>query len=192
MMPRILYAATGNPGKLREFTQHAGPDIQVLALPGFQNIAPCEETGETFEENARLKAAYYSRYCDGLVFADDSGIVIDALDGAPGVRSARYAGDDDANNAKVLEQLAGLPPERRTARFVCVIALAQHGQILRTFDGVAEGRIADSLHGSGGFGYDPLFFYPPLGCTFAEISSEEKWSRSHRGAAFRTMLSNLP
>jgi XTP/dITP diphosphohydrolase len=129
-----------------------------------------------------------------LVFADDSGLVVDALDGAPGVYSARYSGidaTDEANNALVLERLRGTTAEKRTARFVCCIALAQGNDILRTFSGEVEGRLLEELVGSGGFGYDPLFFFDPLGKTLAEVTPEEKWQYSHRGQAFRKMLAWL-
>jgi XTP/dITP diphosphohydrolase len=189
-----IYAATGNAGKLAEFVREAGPGLEVLRLPGIERIPPCEETGATFEENARLKAAYYSGFCDGLVFADDSGIEADALDGAPGVRSARYSGtgDDDANNARLLEQMRGVPDDRRTGRFVCVIAAARAGRVVGVFRGAAEGMIARDLRGTNGFGYDPLFYYPPLQRTFAELTPEEKWQHSHRGKAFRALRDALP
>jgi XTP/dITP diphosphohydrolase len=161
-------------------------------LPGFDSIPPCEETATTFEENARLKAGYYSRSVEDLVFADDSGLEVEVLGGRPGVYSARYAGpgaDDEANNAKLLAELGGKEP--RTARYVCVIALARAGRVLATFQGNASGTIIDTPRGTGGFGYDPYFLFPALGRTFAEISSEDKWELSHRGEAFRKMLAFL-
>ncbi len=194
-MPIRLYCATGNAAKLREFRLAAGPAVGILPLPP----CDCPEDGATFGENGVAKAVCYSRAVVAplaseeppLVFADDSGLVVDALDGAPGVHSARHSGPgatDEANNALVLEQLAGVSAEKRTARFVCWIAVARGDQILRTFSGEAEGRILEAPAGSGGFGYDPLFFFPGLGKTFAEVAPEEKWQYSHRGQAFRRML----
>jgi XTP/dITP diphosphohydrolase len=190
-----LYCATGNAAKVREFRLAAGPDVEILPLPP----CDCPEDGATFPENAAAKALCYSRAAlaaepdsePALVFADDSGLVVDALGGAPGVYSARYAGpdaSDEANNALVLERLAGVPPERRTARFVCWIAVARGGKVLRTFSGEVKGRILEKPMGTGGFGYDPLFFFERLGKTFAEVTPEEKWRNSHRGQAFRKML----
>jgi XTP/dITP diphosphohydrolase len=186
----VLYAATGNRGKLEEFVRAAGEELDVLPLPGFHLLPPCPEKGSTFEENARQKAQYYSRGAPGLVFADDSGLEVKVLGGAPGVYSARYAGpgaSDEANNDRLLAALAGVPAGVRAARFVCVIALARGGEILSTFEGAAEGVILDAPRGAGGFGYDPLFLFPALGATFAEITAEQKWSHSHRGMAFRKM-----
>lgn len=191
---QIVFAATGNPGKLREFIERAGPGVDVRPLPGFDDIRPCEETGRTFEENARLKAAYYSRHAGGLLFADDSGLEVTALKGAPGVYSARFAGPmatDAENNERLLAALSGVPMAIRGARYVCVIALARQGEVIATFRGIAEGRILEAPRGRGGFGYDPYFLFPPLGQTFAEISAEEKWKHSHRGEAFRRMLDFL-
>jgi XTP/dITP diphosphohydrolase len=181
-----LWCATTNPGKLREFRLAGAP---VEALPDLRDITPPVEDGATFEENAVLKAAYYSRYTPGLLFADDSGIEVDALGGDPGVRSARYAREhatDEDNNALLLERLRGNSDRR--ARFVCVIALAKAGELLQTFRGVVEGEILESPRGENGFGYDPLFFYPPLSCGFAELSADQKFAVSHRGQALRQML----
>lgn len=179
-----LYLATSNPGKVREFLK-AGLDVELL--PGLREITAPEETGTTFEANAELKAVYYSRHTDGVVLAEDSGLEVDALHGAPGVYSARYAGtgDDNDNNRHLLAQLAGKPS--RTGRYVAVIALAQAGEVLATFRGTVEGEILESPRGDGGFGYDPLFYYPPFGKTFAESTLEEKASVSHRGAAIRLL-----
>jgi XTP/dITP diphosphohydrolase len=192
---RTIYFASTNPGKLREF-KHAAElhRINVELLPGIKNLPACIEDGATFEENARKKALYYSQWTDHLVFADDSGLSVDALDSRPGVHSARYAGpeaDDEANNRKLLNELAGLPLSKRSAHYVCVIALAQRGRILTVVEGRADGLIQDEPKGSGGFGYDPYFFYPPLKKTFAEISIEEKFEVSHRGKAFRKLLDFL-
>src|SRR5579875_1273603 len=192
---RTIYFASTNPGKLREF-KHAAElhRINVELLRGIKNLPACIEDGATFEENARKKALYYSQCTDPLVFADDSGLSVDALDSSPGVHSARYAGpeaDDEANSRKRLNELAGLPLSKRSAHYVCVIALAQRGRILTVVEGRADGLIQDEPKGSGGFGYDPYFFYPPLKKTFAEISIEEKFEVSHRGKAFRKLLDFL-
>ncbi len=188
-----VYCATGNPGKLREF-RLAGEllDIDVEPLQNLKNIPAPEETGATFEENASLKAAYYSRFADGPLFADDSGLEVDALHGEPGVYSARYAGEnatDDQNNALLLERLKDQP--NRTGRFVCVIALAEAGETRQLFRGTVEGEILHETRGPGGFGYDPLFYYPPFGCSFGEVEGERKFQVSHRGAALRLLLNYL-
>jgi len=163
--------------------------IQVESLPGLTGIPVCEETGATFEENAIQKAVYYSRFCDGPLFVDDSGIEADALDGAPGVYSARFGGpdaSDEANNRLLLERMKGVSD--RTARFVCVVALAAVGKLLRTFRGEVEGELLNEPRGPNGFGYDPLFYYPPFGCSFGEVAPEKKMAVSHRGKALRAML----
>ena len=198
-MRRILIA-TSNPGKIRDFAGAASKyDIEIAPLPNFSVLPPVLEDGSTFEANARKKAEAYSRYAPGeLVIADDSGLELDALGGAPGVHSARYAADephmaeantdDDANNAKLLREIRRVPPEKRTGRFVCWIAAARDQKTLSVFEGKAEGIILDAPRGSNGFGYDPLFYFPAIGKTFAELSSEEKVGYSHRGAAFRALL----
>jgi XTP/dITP diphosphohydrolase len=195
-----ILIATSNPGKLRDFAGAAASHgVTVAALPNFSSLPTVVEDGRTFEENARKKAEQYSLAAPGeIVLADDSGIEIDALQGAPGVHSARYAADDpqqagnntddDANNARVLRELKGIPPEKRGGRFVCVIVAARNGQALASFRGVAEGTILDHLCGSNGFGYDPMFYFPSIRKTFAELSAEEKAQYSHRGAAFRKVL----
>jgi XTP/dITP diphosphohydrolase len=185
----IVYCATSNPGKLREF-QLAAPDFDIRKLP--VRVEPPEETGATFEENAVLKALYYSQYRDGYLFADDSGLEVDALDGEPGVLSARFAGPDahdKDNNQLLLQRLADKPD--RAARFVCVIALVKNGQLVKTFRGSVEGRIIDEARGSGGFGYDPLFFHEPFGCTFGEAPIEDKMKVSHRAQALNAMFAYL-
>jgi XTP/dITP diphosphohydrolase len=225
----ILYLASRNRGKLREFREGAlGVGITIETIPGFQDLPPCREDGATFEENARKKALHYSAYVDERVFADDSGISVDALAGAPGVYSARFASlatasgkfrgsrgagfaadpalsspardiDSDfstfdvdaANNARLIRELKEVPLERRTAHYICVIVLAQRGRVLTITEGQADGLIADAPSGSGGFGYDPYFFYPTLGKTFAQLSPEEKFAVSHRGEAFRKLLNYL-
>lgn len=198
-MPRILIA-TSNPGKLRDFAGVAARHgVEVAAIPNFSSLPTVVEDGLTFETNARKKAEEYSRAVPGeIVIADDSGLEVDALNGAPGVHSARYAADephlaeantdDEANNARVLRELKDVPPVSRTARFVCVLAAARDGKTLATFCGNAEGIILDARRGSNGFGYDPLFYFPQIGKTFAELGAEEKSQYSHRGAAFRQSL----
>ena len=176
-----LWGATTNPGKLVEF-QLAGVDFEPL--PNLAGIAPSPEDGTTFEANAIQKALYYSHLTHGAVFADDSGLQVKALDGAPGIRSAR-----DWNNALVLERLAEVHDRR--ARFVCVIAVAREGDLMTTFRGEVEGEILQHPQGTGGFGYDPIFFYPPLGRSFAELSDQQKFEVSHRGRALRAMMSWL-
>jgi XTP/dITP diphosphohydrolase len=191
--PVKVRCATGNPGKLREF-RLAGRVLGIDIEPpdGIGSLAAPDETGTTFEQNARLKAEYYSRFSPGLLFADDSGLEVDSLNGEPGVYSARYAGPnatDTDNNRLLLERLGDSP--RRTARFVCVIALAEGGQAIREFRGTVEGEILFSPRGPGGFGYDPLFFYPPFSCSFGEVEGEKKFAVSHRGNALRALLKYL-
>jgi len=200
-MTKHILIATSNQGKLRDFAGAArSHGVEVRSIPDFSTTPTAVEDGVTFEENARKKAEYYSRFTPGeLVLADDSGLEIDALGGAPGVHSARYAADephlaetntnDDDNNARVLRELEGIPRDKRTARFVCIIAAARDGKTLGTFRGVAEGIILNELKGSGGFGYDRLFYFPSINKTFAQLSPEEKARYSHRGAAFREFLS---
>jgi len=181
-----LYCASSNPGKLREFSLAAGRDWEIVPLAG---IPPCEETGDSFEENAVRKAIYYSRHAPELLFAEDSGLEVDALGGAPGVLSARFAGDgasDADNNRALIEKLRGVGD--RSARFVCVIALAEAGNVLQTFRGEVEGEIIDEPRGSNGFGYDPYFYYAPLQITFAEADADRKFRVSHRGRALAKML----
>ena len=198
-MHRILIA-TSNPGKLCDFAGAASSrGIEIASVPGFTSLPAVVEDGLTFEANARKKAEHYSRYAPGeIVLADDSGLEVDALGGAPGVHSARYAADaphllennteDEANNARLIRELRNVPPEKRTGRFVCVIAAARDGQALAVFRGEAEGIILYSPRGSNGFGYDPLFYFPRIQKTFAELTAEEKAGYSHRGAAFRKFL----
>ena len=185
-----LYCATTNAGKLLEFRLAAERfGIEVLELPGLKAIDPCEESGSTFKENAIRKAIYYGRHAPGLLFADDSGLEVDSLDGAPGVVSARYAGPgatDAMNNALLLGNMRGR--ENRAARFVCVIALANRGELVRTFRGVVEGEILEAPQGVKGFGYDPLFYYSPYRHSFGEISTEEKMAVSHRGKALTALF----
>ena len=200
LVMRQILIATSNSGKVRDFAGAAGPHgIEIAGVPAFASLPSVVEDGLTFEENARKKAEEYSRHTPGeIVLADDSGLEVDALNGAPGVHSARYAADqphlatentdDEANNARVLRELRGIPPEKRTARFVCVLAAARDGKTLATFRGTAEGILLDAARGTNGFGYDPLFYFPQIQRTFAELSAEEKAGYSHRGAAFRQFL----
>jgi len=200
-MKRVLIA-TSNPGKIRDLVGAAAAHgIEITTLPNFASLPTVVEDGLTFEANASKKAEFYSHYSDGeLVIADDSGLEVDALQGAPGVRSARYAADehspdeeagnsdDEANNARLLRELHDVPVEYRTGRFVCIIAVARNGHTLATFHGKAEGVLLPSPRGANGFGYDPLFFFPQIRKTFAELSAKEKAKYSHRGAAFRQFL----
>jgi XTP/dITP diphosphohydrolase len=199
-MHKPILVATSNPGKLRDFSGAARSfGIGIASIKDFSSLPPVVEDGTTFEANARKKAEGYSNYAPGeVVIADDSGLEVDALGGAPSVHSARYAAeaphlagsntDDEANNTKLITALAAVPPEERTGRFVCLIAAARDGKTLATFRGTAEGVILDRPRGSNGFGYDPLFYYPQIQKTFAELTAEEKALYSHRGAAFRKFL----
>ncbi|HEY2714217.1 MAG TPA: RdgB/HAM1 family non-canonical purine NTP pyrophosphatase [Chthoniobacterales bacterium] len=184
---RHLLLASRNAHKTREFRQMLGPDFSVSDLSRHPEISEVEETGNSFEENARLKASAVSEKIPGLIVADDSGLEVDSLGGKPGVRSARYAGEaagDVANRAKLLQALAALPLSvSRQARFRCVLVLAMAGKMIATFEGVVEGRIARQEEGSAGFGYDPIFLPNELSRTFAQLSAEQKNSISHRGIA---------
>jgi XTP/dITP diphosphohydrolase len=188
-----LYCATGNAGKVREFQMaalHAPVEIELLAA--YKRLSPCVEDGATFEENAIKKALHYAPHAPGPLFADDSGLEVDALGGAPGVYSARFSGPgatDESNNRMLLEKLRGV--SNRAARFVCAIALVEAGRVAGVYHGAVEGVIIDQPRGAGGFGYDPLFFCPAFGCTFGEATAEQKFSLSHRGIALRAMLAGL-
>lgn len=187
-----LYCATSNPGKLREFKLALADSFIIEALPGLNSIPICEETGTTFEENAIQKALYYSKHSEGYLFVDDSGLEVHALGGAPGVYSARYAGaeaTDEANNRLLLERMRGIAD--RSARFVCVVALAQSGRLVRTFRGEVAGQLMEEPRGADGFGYDPLFYYPPFGCTFGEAPLAQKMKVSHRSLALLSMRDYL-
>lgn len=185
-----ILLATGNAGKVRDF-RGMEPDLVVELLPEYGSAPVAVEDGRTFEENARKKAEYYSRLNPELVLADDSGIEVDALGGAPGVDSALFAGkhgDDEANNDLLLERMKGVSWEQRTARFVCVLALAQGGRTVAAFRGTTEGYVMEQRRGSGGFGYDVLFYSPEAGCGFAELTAEQKAVYSHRGRAVAKLL----
>jgi XTP/dITP diphosphohydrolase len=202
-----LYAATSSQGKLRDFrTASDAHGVMIEPLPGLDSITPPDETGTTFEDNAQLKAVYYSQFAAGeLVLADDSGLEVDALNGAPGVRSARYAADaglvdspdapidntDVWNNMLLLQRLAATPEDQRTARYRCVLAAARDGKVVKTAQGSVEGVIMQAPRGTGGFGYDPLFYLPELDSTMAEISLEKKLTLSHRGRAIEALLRNI-
>jgi XTP/dITP diphosphohydrolase len=185
-----LLVATTNPGKIAEISALLdGLNFQIIGLSDLsQSYPPVDETGTTFIENALIKAEYYHRQTGLLTVADDSGLEVDALGGRPGVYSARYGGTDQTSLApseqiaKLLDELRQVPEEKRTARFVCSIALIGTG-LRETFEGRCEGMIAFSPRGSGGFGYDPIFIDPELGKSFAELSQAEKAQRSHRGKA---------
>ncbi|MCU1284501.1 MAG: Ham1-like protein [Acidobacteriales bacterium] len=192
-----IFVATSNKGKLKDFAAAARTlDIDIAALPGFDNIPEVIEDGDTFEANARKKAEVYSSHLPNeLVIADDSGLEVDALGGAPGVHSARFAASaqgkkpsDSDNNYKLINELSLRPGCERTARFVCVIALARNGELVATFRGEAYGEILQMPIGRHGFGYDPLFYVPELNKTFAEMNAEERAAYSHRGAAFKKLL----
>jgi len=198
-MLKRVYVATSNQGKLRDFaTAAAVHKIKVLPIPTLSAIPAPAETGDSFEANARLKAEYYSHHARGeLVLADDSGLTVDALDGEPGVLSARYAAglefssahaQDEANNRLVLARMKDVPDGSRGAAFVCFIAAARDGTTLAAFQAEVRGRLLYAPRGHNGFGYDPLFFFPEMGRSFAELSDQEKLSVSHRGRAFEKFL----
>lgn len=168
--------------------------IELELLAGFGALPPFEENAPTFAENAAGKALYYSRLREGLVFADDSGLVVPALGGGPGVHSARYAGLEASNSQrieKLLRELQGKVDGERAAHFTCAIALAKEGRAIAVVTDRVEGEILNMPRGSGGFGYDPVFYFPALKKTFAELSAEEKNQHSHRGKAFRRLLTAL-
>jgi XTP/dITP diphosphohydrolase len=205
-MAQRIFIATTSEGKLRDFRVAAeAHSLDIHPLPGMKTIAAPEETGQTFQQNATLKAVYYSNLLLGeLVVADDSGLEVDALDGAPGVRSARFAADtglldspdandntDVWNNMVLLQRMANVPAGKRAARYRCVLVAARGGVPLHTAQGAVEGTIMEAPRGTGGFGYDPLFYLPELHCTMAELSLEIKHSLSHRGRAIAALLAML-
>jgi len=200
--PVKIYFASSNPGKLAEFraladsnaAEASSTTFRVEMLPGFKSLSPFEENAPTFGENALGKALYYSQLSDEIVFADDSGLVVPALGGAPGVHSARYA-RPDATSAdrinKLLQELSGKPRKERGAYFCCVIAVLRQGLPIAVISNRADGEILEASRGTGGFGYDPIFYLPELDKTFAELTAQEKNVYSHRGKAFRRVLSFL-
>jgi XTP/dITP diphosphohydrolase len=192
-----LFVASSNPGKLREYrllAQQAGTSVELAFIPNFDSLPAFEEIWPTFAENAAGKALHYSRLATGIVIADDSGLVVPVLGGAPGVHSARYAGPDasDADRIrKLLGEMRGKNGEERQARFVCVVAAAESGRMRGLFSAAAEGILLEEPRGNDGFGYDPIFYFPALGKTYAEISRGEKNLHSHRGKAFHKGLDFL-
>jgi XTP/dITP diphosphohydrolase len=201
--PIYLYLATSNPGKLRDFAAANTAHITIESLPNLAAITPPPEDEPTFEGNVRLKAIYYSNHAPGeIVIADDSGLEVDALNGAPGVRSARYAEDqhfeapvgtttDERNNLCLLQSLSKLPMQNPKARYHCVLAAARDGKILAIGDGTVEGEILTTPRGTQGFGYDPLFYLPNENKTMAELDIKTKLTFSHRGRAFTALLQAL-
>ena len=189
-----LLVATTNHAKLREIRSLlTDVPIELVTLARWPDLAPPEETGRTFAENARLKARYYAAATGLLTVAEDSGLEIDALGGAPGVESARFGGTDTSYAQKfalIYERLRAGPASGSSARFICALALARGDAVLFESQGIVEGHIAPEPAGGGGFGYDPIFFYPPFGCTFAE-AGDRKSAVSHRGAAFRALRDHL-
>jgi XTP/dITP diphosphohydrolase len=191
--------ASSNPGKLAEYHQLAGEisagiTLRLDLLPRFAELPEYPEDAPTFAENAAGKALHYSQFADLPVLADDSGLVVDALGGAPGVHSARYAGpgaSDSQRMAKLLDELRTRGATDRRARFVCMLALADRGRVIAVISAAVKGEILGTPQGTGGFGYDPVFFLPALGKTFAELSPAEKNQYSHRGKAFRKLLGFL-
>jgi XTP/dITP diphosphohydrolase len=189
-MKRLVIAST-NPNKLVEFRS------ALVSLAGFEIISQpaevpaIEETGATFMENAVLKAVHASRFVDDPVLGDDSGLCIDALDGRPGLFSHRYAETADTRIRRVLREMVGIPIEKRSAAFVCALALALKGRLIWTGEGSVSGRIHDAPQGTNGFGYDPIFFLPEFGRTMAELTSEEKNQTSHRGRAVQRFLEHV-
>lgn len=201
-----LFIATSNPGKLADFREAAEEyEIALDPVPALRTIPAPAEDGLTFVENAVTKAIYYSGFAPGeVVIADDSGLEVDALNGAPGVRSARFAADtglvdspdandntDVWNNIVLLQKLDGVPASQRTARYRCVLAAARDGVVLHTAEGVVEGMILEAPHGTGGFGYDPIFYLPELDQTMADLDIGVKFALSHRGLAFDELLTKL-
>ncbi len=197
--PANLFLASSNPGKLAEYRALAAASatslvVDLALLPDFDVLPAFEENAPTSAENAAGKALHYSRLNDRFIFADDSGLVVPALGGAPGVHSARYAGLQATNSQrieKLLGEMRGKTGAERAAYFVCAIALAKEGRALAIVTDRVEGEILEAPRGAGGFGYDPVFYFPALGKTFAELPAEEKNQRSHRGKAFRKLLAAL-
>ena len=193
--PTTILFATSNRGKLREARAILNdPAIRFISLDEFPDYPEPVEDADTFEGNAKIKALYYAKLTNCFTLADDSGLEVDALHGAPGVKSARYAGDacnDQANNRLMIQSLGGVDFELRTARFRCVIAWANPEKVLATASGVVEGLIVDNAQGENGFGYDPHFFVPEYGMTTAQMPPDQKNSISHRGQALRRMRTTM-
>jgi XTP/dITP diphosphohydrolase len=192
---RRLVVATTNRGKLREIeTLLDAVPFSLVTLADWPDVAPPDETGRTFAANAQLKALYYARHTGQLTVAEDSGLEIDGLGGAPGVESARFGGAGSSYPHKftlIYDALGAQKAATSTARFVCALALTRGDAVVFETRGTVEGTIAPEPKGSGGFGYDPIFYYPPFGCTLAEASPEQKASVSHRGQAFRKLRTFL-
>jgi XTP/dITP diphosphohydrolase len=193
-----LFIASSNPGKLREYRELALEDmadtVEIDLLPNFGEITPFDESAPTFAENAAGKALHYSRFVPGIVLADDSGLVVPALGGAPGIHSARYAGPnatDEDRYRKLLRAMEGKEGNERRARFICVAAIAKQCRVLAVVSDCARGVLTKGPRGSDGFGYDPVFFFEELGRTYAELSPQEKNRYSHRGKAFSKLLDFL-
>jgi XTP/dITP diphosphohydrolase len=196
-MKRKILVATKNPGKIAEIRAMLNLDVRWMGLTDYPHIEEVEEDGTTFNQNARKKATYYAKATGLWTIADDSGLVVDALGGAPGVKSARFSGDklkgddrtliDHRNISKVLKLLEGVQKEKRTARFVCCLCLASPEEVLAETQGILEGFIADKEIGTNGFGYDPIFFVPQLNKTVGQLTAEEKNAISHRGNAIREL-----
>jgi XTP/dITP diphosphohydrolase len=201
----VLLVASSNPHKISEFRLGLRIWLEKLAasgetpllksdvqpVPGIETLPACMEDGDTFSENAIKKAVHYSRFASGLVLADDSGLEVDALGGAPGVWSRRYSGagaNDSRNNAKLLEKMRDIPGDERGSQFVCVLVLARCGQPVAEFRGEVRGMVLNSPRGANGFGYDPLFLHPASQKTFAEMTATEKLEHSHRGQALRALF----
>lgn len=195
MENKTILIATKNVGKAKEFVElFSNYDYEVKTLLDYPEIDDIEETGLTFKENALLKADYISKLLNCIVLADDSGLEVDALDGGPGIYSARFAGkhgNDSKNNNKLLEKLKGLPNEERTANFHCSLVLVGPGREPLFVEGIVDGYILEEPLGNNGFGYDPLFFVPELNRGMAELSSAEKNQISHRAKAIKKLESHL-
>jgi XTP/dITP diphosphohydrolase len=193
-----LLLASSNPGKLKEFrvlALDAPLSLELELFPGFDAIPAFDESAPTFAENSLGKALYYAQHTNDCVLADDSGLVVPSLDGRPGVHSARYAGANATSEqriAKLLGEMRGKAGSDREAHFVCALSLVHKEQALAVITARTDGAILEAVRGKGGFGYDPVFYFPPLQKTFAELTAEEKNQHSHRGKAFRRMLAALP
>jgi XTP/dITP diphosphohydrolase len=193
--PIRAFLATSNPGKLREYSLLASEfNFELELLPNFRETPAFEESAPTFAENAAGKALHYSKYSSGIVIADDSGLVVPALGGAPGVHSARYAGPNATDSdrvRKLLREMEGKEGEERRARFVCDTAEACEGRVIAVVSDFAEGTLTKEPRGTDGFGYDPIFYFEQFGCTYAETTREIKNRYSHRGKAFRKAIAVL-